>query len=312
MASDHSGSTATQQSGLVPHDAEEFSFLAGQAERLGAAVPNAERIDVASSAGAVVSAIAYGDAPADIVLLHGAGLNAHTWDATVLSLGEPVLAVDLPGHGDSAWREDADYSPHTIAPAVIGVIEAVASSPVVLVGQSLGGLTAAAVAAARPDLVSRLVLVDITPSIDQGGPEKLRAFYERLEFSSREELVDYAVSFGLGGDRVEARRGVHLNSRVREDGVVEWKHHFATIAAHALDASSSARTIDQAASWRDLETVRAETTLVRGTRGFVDDSAADVFREHIPSASIITLDAPHNVQEVAPRELADVIRKAHS
>ncbi|WP_240424039.1 alpha/beta fold hydrolase [Microbacterium halotolerans] len=312
MASDRSGSTATQQSGLVSHDAEEFSFLTGQAERLGTAVPNVERIDVTSSEGAVASAIAYGDAPAEIVFLHGAGLNAHTWDATVLSLGEPALAIDLPGHGDSAWRQDADYSPHTMAPAVIGVIEAAASSPVVLVGQSLGGLTAAAIAAARPDLVSRLILVDITPAVDQGGPERLRAFYERLEFSSREELVDRAVSFGLGGDRIETRRGVHLNSRVREDGVVEWKHHFATIAARALDASSSARAVDAAASWRDLETVRADTTLVRGTHGFVDESAADVFSERIPAASIVTVDAPHNVQEVAPRELADVIRKAHS
>ena len=47
--------------------------------------------------GRTVSALAYGDAPPVVTFLHGAGLNAHTWDTTVLALGLPALAVDLPG-----------------------------------------------------------------------------------------------------------------------------------------------------------------------------------------------------------------------
>lgn len=308
MTSDPSGTIAATRSA---HDPEEFSFLAAQADALGTEVPAARRVDVLAD-GAVVSGLAYGDGAPRVVLLHGAGLNAHTWDATVLALGEPTLSVDLPGHGDSSWRDDAEYAPRTIAPAVIRMIEEEANAPVVLVGQSLGGLTAAAIAAQRPDLVSRLILVDITPAIDQGGPALLRAFYQRLEFADREELLDYALSFGLGGEREQARRGVRLNSRVREDGVVEWKHHFARIASRALDADSGSAVSDPAAGWADLEAVSSPVVLVRGTRGFVDEAAADLFRTHLPHAEILALDAPHNVQEVAPRELADVIRKAHS
>nr|WP_105566076.1 alpha/beta hydrolase [Microbacterium halophytorum] len=288
------------------HDPEEFSFLAAQAERLGAVVPAARRVDAAAPDGAV-SAIAYGSGSPRAALLHGAGLNAHTWDATAIALGAPAVAIDLPGHGDSAWRDDADYTPATIAPAVARAIEAAADDPVVLVGHSLGGLTAAAVAAARPELVSHLVLVDITPEIDRGGPSQLRAFYERLEFGSREELVAYALSFGLGGDPENARRGVHLNSRVRQDGVVEWKHHFARIAAQALGDDAPA---DPEDGWRSLEATTAPITLVRGTRGFVDDDAAARFAARLPSSRTISLDAPHNVQEVAPRDLAAIIRKA--
>ena len=295
------------------HDPEEFSFLSDQAAALGVPVPRAARVDVALADGAAISAVSLGDAAPRVVLLHGAGLNAHTWDATALSLGEPTLAIDLPGHGDSSWRDDADYSPRTNAAAVVPMIEAHAQAPVVLVGQSLGGLTAAAIAAARPDVVSHLVLVDITPEIAQAGPAQLRAFYERLEFASRDELLDYALSFGLGGEREQARRGVHLNSRVREDGVVEWKHHFARLAGQALapDASGT-RTIDPSTGWADIEGTTAPLTLVRGTEGFVDDAAAEIFRSHAPQARVLTLTAPHNVQEVAPRELADIIRKAHS
>lgn len=307
MTSDKSGAIATRSA----HDPEEFSFLPAQAGPLGAAVPNARRVDV-EVGDALVSSLSYGDEAPRVVLLHGAGLNAHTWDATVLALGEPALAIDLPGHGDSSWRDDADYSPRAIAPALIRMIEQEAAAPVVLVGQSLGGMTAATIAADRPDLVGRLVLVDITPAIDQGGPAMLRKFYERQEFADREELLDYAVSFGLGGEREQARRGVRLNSRVREDGVVEWKHHFARIAAQALRDDPDAAATRRSAGWADLEAVRAPVTLVRGARGFVDADAAALFGEHLPSAEILVLDAPHNVQEVAPRELADVIRKARS
>src|SRR5215468_10472413 len=47
-----------------------------------------------------------------IVFLHGAALNAHTWDVVCLALRQQYhcLAVDHRGHGESAWSEDADYS----------------------------------------------------------------------------------------------------------------------------------------------------------------------------------------------------------
>ena len=108
-----------------------------------------------------------------------------------------------------------------------------------LVGQSLGGLTAAAVAASRPDLVREVVVVDITPGISRsGGPAQLREFFAGpTDWASRDELVERALSFGLGGSpAAAAARGVFHNSRVRPDGRVEWKHHFAHLA-NALSTS---------------------------------------------------------------------------
>lgn len=57
------------------------------------------------------------------MFLHGGGQNAHTWDTVILGLGEPALAVDLPGHGRSAWREDGDYGPKLNAASLIPVLE---------------------------------------------------------------------------------------------------------------------------------------------------------------------------------------------
>lgn len=298
----------------VATDTGEFRYLPQQAQALGVSAPTVTRLDLPLPDGRRLSALRYGeDAPA-VTLLHGAGLNAHTWDATVLQLGLPVLAVDLAGHGDSSWRDDLDYSPRTLAPDVIAALEAWTARPQLLVGQSLGGLTGAAVAAARPDLVAELIVVDITPGIDTtAGPAVLREFYAGpTDFASRDELVDRAMSLGFGGERAETERGVFLNTRVRPDGRVEWKHHFAHLAAQTLGAPESdtapvPATLGET-GWDDLAGVTAPVTLLRATRGFVAEADADEFRRRAPRARVRAVDATHNVQETAPAELAALVR----
>lgn len=299
---------------------DEFQFLPAQAAALGVPVPSVHRLSHALTDGRTVSALRYGDADPIVTFLHGAGLNAHTWDTTILALGLPAIAIDLPGHGDSSWREDADYSGGSNATSVAPAIAAWTTEPQVLVGQSLGGLTAAAVAATRPELVRELVVVDITPGIDpDGGAKQIRDFFAGpADWASREELVDRALSFGLGGTREAATRGVFLNSRVRDDGRVEWKHHFARIANRlAADPDAAAEAARQRAAstatlsaggWDHLAAVRSPLTLLRGERGYVTEADAGRFRERLPEATVTTVPAGHNVQEDIPVELAALIR----
>ncbi|WP_232304689.1 alpha/beta fold hydrolase [Microbacterium sp. XT11] len=294
----------------------EFSYLPAQADALGTAVPPVERLTLPLADGRHLSALRFGIEPPRITFLHGAGLNAHTWDTTVLALGVPALAIDLAGHGDSSWRDDADYTPRTLATDVIAGLRAWTTTAQVLVGQSLGGLTGAAVAATAPELIARLVVVDITPGIDvTAGPAALREFYAGpTDFATRDELVDKAMSLGFGGTRPETERGVFLNTRVRPDGRIEWKHHFAHLAAQALQSHDPGTSASPSAlhetGWDDLSGVRAPLTLVRASRGFVAEADAEEFRRRLPSARVHVLDASHNVQETAPRELASLLANA--
>jgi len=297
----------------VTTDSGEFRYLPVQAQALGVPVPPVERLALNLPDGRELSALRYGDGEPAITLLHGAGLNAHTWDTTVLLLQQPVLVIDLPGHGDSSWRDDADYSGRTLAPDVATALQAWTTRPQVLVGHSLGGLTAAAVAAAHPELVRELLIVDITPGIDtSGGPAALRALYEGpTDFATRDELVDRAMSLGFGGTRPETERGVFLNTRVRADGRIEWKHHFAHLAAAALATASPGagahRAILDESGWADLAAASAPLTLVRAIRGFVSESDAEELQRRVPASRLVAIDATHNVQETAPAELAELI-----
>lgn len=290
----------------VATDSSEFRYLPSQAEALGTSVPSARRVALTLPDGRTLSALHFGEAAPEITLLHGAGLNAHTWDAVALLLQRPVLAVDLAGHGDSSWRDDLDYSPAALAEDLAPALARWTRQPQILIGHSLGGLTAAVLAARRPDLVRALVLVDVVPGLDTAAaPAVLRDFYTVTDFASRTEAVERAQRFGFGGTREDTERGVFFNTRERDDGRIEWKHHFAHIIGHAFDALESAR--DEGSDpWADLVAASAPITLVRGARGFLQDADVEALLQRRPEARVVTVDAGHNIQETRPAALADL------
>jgi pimeloyl-ACP methyl ester carboxylesterase len=306
----------------VSEPLDEFSFLRGQATDFGidAPIPRGERLNLTLEDGRNLSALRYGDTPPVVTFLHGAGLNAHTWDTTILALGLPALAIDLPGHGDSSWRTDAAYTGRVLAPDVATGIAAWTSGPQLLVGQSLGGLTAAAVAASHPVLVRELVIIDITPGVDpNAGPTQIRDFFAGpTDWATRDEMVDRALAFGLGGTRKAAERGVYLNSRERPDGRFEWKHHFAHLSAAMSASPELAATVaaqQDAVSgvlsltgWDDLAAVAAPILLIRGDHGYVTDANAAEFHERVPAASVEVVPSGHNVQEEIPVDLGARLR----
>jgi pimeloyl-ACP methyl ester carboxylesterase len=104
-----------------------------------------------------------------VVLVHGTSAHTGWWHHTVPSLAGrlDVVAIDLAGHGDSGHRDA--YSIESWGGDVLAVIEQVAGGHALVVAHSIGGLVAAAAAAARPDAVDALVLVD-TIVVDAATP----------------------------------------------------------------------------------------------------------------------------------------------
>ncbi len=95
------------------------------------------------------------------VYVHGLNGSSLNW-TDLMYLLEPIfpgIALDLPGYGFTDPPADGEYSIDLNAQAVIDVITAEGGQPVHLLGNSLGGATAIAVAAKRPDLVKSLILV---------------------------------------------------------------------------------------------------------------------------------------------------------
>jgi pimeloyl-ACP methyl ester carboxylesterase len=95
-----------------------------------------------------------------VVVLHGLAGSSREFVPTAEALsGRAVVLVDQRGHGAST-RRPVDVSRAAFVADAVAVIRSVTTEPVVLVGQSMGAHTAMLVAAARPDLVRGLVLLE--------------------------------------------------------------------------------------------------------------------------------------------------------
>ena len=98
-----------------------------------------------------------------IILLHGLTASGACWTPLAHALeGEcDVIMPDARGHGKSS-APDFGYRYEDHANDVVGLIKALRISPPVMLGHSMGGMTAAVVASRKPDLLSGLVLADPT------------------------------------------------------------------------------------------------------------------------------------------------------
>jgi pimeloyl-ACP methyl ester carboxylesterase len=121
----------------------------------------------------------FGGAGPPVLLLHGLGGHTGEWNETAswLTKSHRVVALDGRGHGESE-RRPADVSLEARVADVVFAIEELQLSPTVLIGQSLGAITAIVVAAERPDLISALVIVDASPG--DGEPPDVAAVIEGL------------------------------------------------------------------------------------------------------------------------------------
>jgi pimeloyl-ACP methyl ester carboxylesterase len=122
-----------------------------------------------------------------IVFVHGMVGHTGFWNTALAACADRrrAVALDLRGHGGSAAPSDGDYSIQACADDVLAVIDALGLDSIVLVGHSYGAHVVIDVAARRPEVVRRLILVDppgdFTRVPDQVRDDELMPYLARLE-----------------------------------------------------------------------------------------------------------------------------------
>ncbi|MEY2569554.1 MAG: hypothetical protein QOE35_4083 [Actinomycetota bacterium] len=286
---------------------DEFALFEENASEAGLpwAGPTAVRrasVDVAR--GQAVSALVWGDHDPELVFLHGGAQNAHTWDTVALALERPLVALDLPGHGHSDWRGDHDYMPAATAESMAIAVRALAPRAAAVVGMSLGGLTAIRLAAGHPDLVRKLVVVDVSPGADQHKAAPVLSFIAGPEsFASFDEILERTVQFNPTRSVSALRRGILHNAAEQPDGSWTWRYDRVR--------PSTGTSFDFGPLWDDVGAVEAPVMLVRGgLSGVIDDDDIAEFRRRCPHIRVETVaDAGHSIQGDQPLALAALVEE---
>lgn len=293
---------------MIPYD--EFGLFHENAEEFGLsydAPPVVRREAVEVGPGRHMSSLVWGDEPAEIVFVHGGAQNAHTWDTVALALGRPLLAVDMPGHGHSDAGRDGSVAPADNAQDLEVVIRALAPDARVVVGMSLGGLSSIALSRIAPDLVRRLVLVDVTPGVNRQKSSQIAAFINGPEsFASFDEILQRTIDFNPTRSVSSLRRGILHNALQKPDGTWVWRYR-----RFPSDIGGGKRQLfDYSSLWDDISELKVPLMLVRGMlpQSVVDDDDETELLKRQPQARVEHVaNAGHSVQGDAPLELAGLI-----
>ena len=219
-----------------------------------------------------------------VVLLHGLGCGRRMWFHQIRALRRHfrVIAYDLRGHGGSDAPADAtDYSARHLARDFIGVLDALKIERAAVVGFSLGGGPALALAAGKPERVSRLVLADVGAGADD--PVKVEGLARRWVTLIRQGAADDLVCEMLRSELFKhyARRG-------------PWRrdHMAALIRATPLDGlrfSLSEIVVKRKSLFRVagvLQSIRAPTLIVVGEQDYMCTKSSRLLAQTIPGASL--------------------------
>jgi pimeloyl-ACP methyl ester carboxylesterase len=265
-----------------------------------------------------LSALVWQEADPELVLLHGGSQNAHTWDTVAMALDRPLVAIDLPGHGHSDGpgdRPEGQLDPDGNAADVAVAIRQLAPAARAVVGMSLGGLTAIALAAQAPELVRKLVLVDVLPGIKAQRARHITDFVNGpASFASLEELLERTAAFNPARSRSSLRRGILHNAEQQPDGtwVWRWARHRRPAAPGSPDQASPEAGTRYGSLWEALSSVTVPVLLARGMRpdSVLDDADERELLARLPSARVVHVtEAGHSLQGDTPLELAAIIER---
>jgi pimeloyl-ACP methyl ester carboxylesterase len=238
-----------------------------------------------------------------LLLLHGGAQTAHSWDevAPDLATDHHVLALDQRGHGDTAWAPDGRYRREDFVADVVAFLDHAGWRQATLVALSLGGLNAIATAAAHPDRVRGLVVVDVVPTVAPAGSAAIRAQLSVLDFASFDEAVARALAFNPRRTRANVEE--RLRHALRQVDGGRWTYKFDPAIGGGLET-------DFERLWAEVRGIRCPALLLRGAESAIltTDGAARFVRE-LPGAELAEVPgAGHSVMGDNPPGFLAAIR----
>jgi len=235
-------------------------------------------------------------------MLHGIGRDAHSFDHIVhrFTGDYHVVAMDLRGHGDSAWHPDGAYLVEDFVKDLEGLVEQRSFHGLVLLGNSTGGRVVQMYAGLHPDRVRALIVEDVGPE----RPQDISAgFARRVQqeangWSSEAELMTHLRAQSPTVAEALIRAHARSATKVREDGRLVWKRDPNLVNGFVPTEL-----------WKAVRAIKSPALYILGGKStIVSDATQQQLKTTLPDCEIVVMPGlGHYPHLEAPTAYVDII-----
>lgn len=239
----------------------------------------------------------------EVLLYHGTAQSAFSFQESALFLGQRyrTFAVDLRGHGKSDRPGDGDYSREAFVSDIAGASSILLSGPGNLVGASVSGMYVIDFAAAYPDRVNSIILVDILPSINMKFADPLLQHLRDFRAESFDAAVDALHRLNPQRSKENIQENIQHTVGKLDDGYYGYLMDPRFVDT-LLESEFEKR-------WQALARVTCPVLLIQGRKSplLSEDSVSRFLRDTNSPKHVIIKSAGHAVAGDAPREFASAV-----
>jgi pimeloyl-ACP methyl ester carboxylesterase len=240
----------------------------------------------------------WGGAGAPLIFVHGLDRHAHTFDhiAPHFASRYRVIAVDMRGHGESAWDAEARYVVEDYVRDMEGLVEQLELRNIVIWGNSTGGRVAQVYAGLHPDRVTHMIAEDVGPE----RPKQIADNYQRrvseeqAGWASEAEVIAQVRKSNPGMSDALAASYVRYGTTKRPDGRLIWKRD-----------ANVARGFVPTDLWAAVSKITAPALYIIGGRStIVPAETQERLRKTLPRVRIVTIpDVGHYPTDEKPADV---------
>jgi pimeloyl-ACP methyl ester carboxylesterase len=237
-----------------------------------------------------------------LILVHGLDRHAHTFDhiAPHFTSRFRVIAVDLRGHGESAWDPEARYTVEDYVRDMEGLVEQLQLRDIVIWGNSTGGRVAQVYAGLHPDRVSHVISEDVGPE----RPRQIADNYERrvkaeqAGWASEAEVIAQVRKANPGMPDANVTTYVRHGTRKNSEGRIIWKRDPNVVRGFVVtDLWAAVSKISMPALY-----------IIGGRSAIVPAETQEKLRATLPRVRIVTIpDTGHYPSEDKPAEVLALV-----
>jgi esterase len=241
----------------------------------------------------------YGSKGQPLIILHGLFGSSDNWmtQAKMLSDEYRVYVLDQRNHGQSPHSDEFDYD--LLADDLHNFITTNAIASPVILGHSMGGKAAMYFALAHPELVSKLVVADMSPRAYAVHHDKILEGLISLPINtikSRNEADELLSNYVPEPD---VRQFLLKNLQRKPEGGFSWK----------INLDSLDKNIEKIGAAVDTSKKFEKPTLfIHGSKSnYVRDEDLSLIENIFPKSQVVTLDTGHWIQAEKPKEFVEAV-----